>query len=160
MAPRSARIVNAAQVEQALLAAFEEWVEEDVNDKYWREQFFSKKWKYNNVTIRKNGDTAGPGPRAIVDLQNLYKSGIESLKLEIGRDGAEARWHWDAKNSSGEEYAWYVHEGEGPHSVTPRKWTDELSDEWLFGYSAIKRDLMDAIERHLNAVRPNRIPFQ
>ncbi len=146
----SARIIGTKQLEKALVEAFADWAENDVNNKYWRDEFFSNKWPYEGVTQRKNGETAGPGPRNIVDTEELYKSGVESFDLTINQNGVLATWHWNAKNSSGEEYAWYVHEGKGPHAATPRKWTDELSDEWLFGSSSIKRDLMDAIERHLN----------
>lgn len=146
----SARFVGTEQIEQALLAAFEEWASDDVNNEYWREEFFSRKWQYDGTTVRKNGETAGPGPRNIVDLENLYDSGVRSFRFERSADGAEAKWHWNATNSSGEEYAWFVHEGQGPHSRTARPWTDELASEWLFGMSEIKGDLMEAIDRHLN----------
>lgn len=146
-----ARIVGANLIENALIAAFEEWVEEDVNDDYWAEEFFQSKWPYDSITKRKNGDTVGPGPRDIVDTQALYDSGVESLKVTKRPTEVRADWHWNAKNSSGSEYAWYVHEGKGPHSVEPRKWTDELSDPGLFEGSMIKRKLLDRIDSSLNS---------
>lgn len=144
-----ARIVGANLIEAALVDAFRDWVEDDVNDEYWAQEFFQSKWPYDAVTKRKNGETVGPGPRDIVDTQELYDSGVESLKVTNGTTEVRADWHWNAKNSSGEEYAWYVHEGRGPHSVDPRKWTDELSDPGLFDGSMIKRKLMSRIASNL-----------
>jgi hypothetical protein len=145
-----ARIVGAKQLEQALLSAFEEWTREDVNERYWREKFEDKYRYPGPPTLRKNGEIARD-PRDILDTESLYESGVESYKFTRGATGAEANWHWDAKNSSGEEYAWFVHEGQGPYSRAPRRWTDELASEYLFETSEIKRDLMDALDRHLNA---------
>jgi len=146
----TARIIGAKQLEQALLAAFEEWTREDVNERHWREKFEDDYRYPGPPTLRKNGEIAG-NPRDILDTEALYESGVESYKFTRGATGAEANWHWDAKNSSGEEYAWFVHEGQGPHSRVPRPWTDELASEYLFETSAIKRDLMNALDRHLNA---------
>ena len=145
----SARIIGTKRLEQALVEAFADWAENDVNNSYWREKFEERYPYPGPVTARKAKPPAG-NPRDILDTEELYKSGVESFDLNTSPDGARADWHWNAKNSSGEEYAWFVHEGQGPHSRHPRAWTDELSDEWLFGSSSIKRDLMDAIERHLN----------
>ena len=145
-----ARIIGVKQLEQALLAAFEEWTREDVNERYWREKFEDDYRYPEPPTLRKNGEIAR-NPRDILDTEALYESGVESYKFTRGATGAEANWHWDAKNSSGEEYAWFVHEGQGPHSRAPRPWTDELASEYLFETSEIKRDLMDALDRHLNA---------
>lgn len=147
----TARILNVKSIENQLVEAFLEWAEDDVNGEYWAEQFFTNKWPYPSQTKRRNGETAGPGPRNIVDTQELYDSGVESMKLSKSSNGASADWHWNAKNSTGDEYAWYVHEGQGPHSLEPRRWTDELSSEYLFGNSRLKRQLMDKIQSKLNA---------
>jgi hypothetical protein len=145
----TARIINTRQVEQALLQAFEEWTKEDVNDKYWREKFEDRYPYPGPATNRKAKPPAG-NPRDILDTEALYESGVKSYSYEQGANGAKAEWHWNAENSSGIEYAWFVHEGQGPYSRAPRPWTDELASEWLFGMSDIKQDLIEAIDRHLN----------
>jgi len=143
-----ARIVGTKDVEAALVQAFKEWTE-DVNDIYWRERF-EKKYKYEGEsTTRKNGEVVGD-PRNILDTEALYESGVESYEYRSEVNGARADWHWDAKNSSGEEYAWFVHEGQGPYSREPRRWTDEMASEYLFETSNVKRDLMSKIESKLN----------
>jgi hypothetical protein len=145
----TARIIGVKQLEQALLNAFEEWTRDDVNGRYWKEKF-QEKYRYPGPpTIRKNGETVG-NPRDIIDTEALYDSGVKSYEYREGGAGAEANWHWDAKNASGDEYAWYVHEGQGPYSRAARPWTDEMASEYLFETSEIKRDLMMAIDRHLN----------
>lgn len=138
----SAKIVNVKALEQSILEAFAEWAEEDIDDKYMSEQFEDQnRWPYPPpVTVRKNGETAG-NPRNIYDTGALFRSGQETFKVDIDLQGAEASWHWNAKNSSGEEYAWFVHEGKGPHSRAPRPWTDELSIPFLFQGSEPHRDL-------------------
>jgi hypothetical protein len=143
-----ARIVGTKDVEAALVQAFKEWTE-DVNDTYWRERF-EKKYPYKGEpTTRKNGEVVG-NPRDILDTEALYESGVESYEYRSEVNGARADWHWDAKNGSGEEYAWFVHEGKGPYSREPRRWTDEMASEYLFETSNVKRDLMSKIESKLN----------
>lgn len=145
----TARFINMGSVEKALLSAFREWSENDVNDKYWREKF-EEPWPYPGPpTIRKSKPPAG-NPRDILDTEELYESGVRSYKYEAGPNGARADWHWDATNSSGEEYAWFVHEGQGPYARVARPWTDEMASEWLFEQSEIKRDLEQAVDRNLN----------
>ena len=142
----NARIINQAQLETAIVDAFEEWLDEDVNDKFFSEQFLTDKWQYPPPsTERKNGEIAG-NPRNIVDLGNLFRSGQESFNIVRGSTLIEGKWHWDAENSSGQEYAWYVHEGEGPYSRAPRPWTDEIAEPYLFASSDVKRDLEFRIE--------------
>jgi hypothetical protein len=142
----NARIINQAQIEAAIVDAFEEWLDEDVNDKFFSEQFLTDKWQYPPPsTQRKNGEIAG-NPRNIVDLGNLFRSGQESFGIVRGSTLIEGKWHWDAENSSGQEYAWYVHEGEGPYSRAPRPWTDEIAEPYLFASSDVKRDLEFRIE--------------
>lgn len=144
-----ARIVGGKSWERALLTAFQKWTEKDVNEQYWRERF-EDDYKYDGpITIRKAKPPAG-NPRDILDTEELYESGVNSYKYSADGDGASADWHWNAKNSSGEEYAWFVHEGKGPHSREPRRWTDELASEFLFEGSAIERRLMARIEKEVN----------
>jgi len=141
-----ARWVNGPQFEAEIVKAFEEWLDEDVNDKFFSEQFLTDKWEYpGETTIRQNGEPAGD-PRNIYDLGNLFRSGQESFSIVRGSTLIEGKWHWDAENSSGQEYAWYVHEGEGPYSRVPRRWTDEIADPYLFASSDVKRDLEFRIE--------------
>jgi len=121
----NAVIIGQSLIEKALIDAFETWAEEDINDAHWDDQFKEDKWQYDNETKRKNGDVV-TSPRDIYDLGELYESGVKSYKLQRFTDGAEANWHWDAKNSSGQEYAWYVHEGRGTN-VTARPFTDDIS---------------------------------
>jgi hypothetical protein len=134
-------LINPRLIEAALIKAFEDWADEDVNDKFFSEQFISRQWSYPGPeTIRKARGPAGD-PRDIYDTGALFKSGQESFTLQGGVNGVEANWHWDAKNSSGQEYAFYVHEGKGPHSRVPRKWTDDLVIPSLFEVSEAKADL-------------------
>lgn len=145
-----ARIVNTKGIEAALVAAFAEWAEDDVNGRYWREKF-EEPWPYpGEETRRRNGEIARD-PRDILDTEALYESGVESLRIETGANEVRASWHWDAKNASGQEYAWYVHEGRGPYARVGRPWTDEIADESQFAVSEIKRDLINAIDRHLSS---------
>lgn len=146
----TARIVGGASIEKALLNAFEQWVKEDVDEDYMTEQFFENKWPYPGPpTQRKSGTIAG-NPRDIVDTAALYESGKNSFRYQEGPNGASADWHWDAKNSSGEEYAWYVHEGQGPYARVARPWTDELAAPNLFDQSTIKQQLVSRIDSSLN----------
>ena len=81
------------------------------------EQFLTNKWQYPPpATKRKSGEIAG-NPRDIYDLGKLYESGKRSFSVTRDASEIQASWHWDAKNLSGEEYAWFVHEGEGPTAV-------------------------------------------
>ena len=136
-----AKIVNSKLIEAALVKAFEQWADEDVNDKFFSGQFIDRQWPYPGPeTIRKVGGAAGD-PRDIYDTGALFKSGQESFTLQANLDGASANWHWNATNSSDQEYAFYVHEGKGPHSRVPRKWTDDLVIPSLFEASEVKADL-------------------
>ena len=146
----TARIIGAKALEKALLSAFQQWTEEDVNGEYWRERF-EEKYKYaNRITVRKEKPPAG-NPRDILDTEELYDSGVKSYDFSLNSNGARADWHWNAKNSSEKEYAWYVHEAEeGPSEGYPRRWTDELASEYLFEGSEIKSRLMNRIDRSLN----------
>ena len=147
------RIVGGEQIEKALLQAFQQWTDEDVNGRYWREKFEDQYPYPGPVTIRKEKPPAGD-PRDILDTEALYESGVESYDYEEGQSMARASWHWDAKNSSGQEYAWFVHEGKGPASRAPRRWTDELASDYLFDQSDIKKDLMSNISTQLDKLAP------
>lgn len=120
-----ARIIGGENVEKILLKAFETWSSRDINNAHWEDQFKEEKWDYFGITRRKNGDVVGPNPRDIYDLGLLYKSGVESYKFEIEANGAVARWHWDAKNASGDEYGSYVHNG--TKLMDGRPFTDDIS---------------------------------
>ncbi len=145
----TARMVGGESWERALLIAFQKWTEKDVNEQYWREKF-EDEYKYEGpITIRKKKPPAG-NPRDILDTEELYKSGVKSYDYSADGDGARADWHWDAENSSDEQYAWFVHEGQGPHSREPRRWTDELASEYLFEGSEIERRLLNRIEKEIN----------
>ncbi len=145
----TARIIGGKALEKALLEAFRRWTEEDINGEYWRDKF-EEKYPYGGPpTLRKNGEIARD-PRNILDTEALYESGVESYRFSIDSAGAKADWNWDAKNSSGDAYAWFVHEGQGPYSREPRRWTDELASEFLFEDSEIKGRLMNRIDQGLN----------
>ena len=128
MAILGAEIVNGHVIENALIAAFETWVEEDINKRHWDEQFKNmSKWPYDlgdKPTVRKNGQTVD-SPRDIYDLGLLYKSGLKTVFEDTGAM-VTANWHWDAKNTKGKEYAWYVHEGIGSNT-TARPFTDDIA---------------------------------
>jgi hypothetical protein len=120
-----ARIVNQKLIEEALLNAFDKWAKEDINEAHWDDQFKDMgKWSWDGETRRKNGEVVD-SPRDIYDLGDLYKSGVKSFKPNRTSNGTEASWHWDATNSSGEEYAWYVHEG--TPKMEGRPFTDDIS---------------------------------
>lgn len=126
MAIVGAKIVNSHVIENALIAAFETWAKEDINEAHWDDQFKDMSlWKYDNETRRKNGEVVDT-PRDIYDLGNLYESGIKSFYTEKGGNAVTAYWHWDATNQSGGEYAIYVHEGLGTN-VEARPFTDDIA---------------------------------
>ena len=152
MAVAGARIIGGDNIERALVDAFETWASEDINDAHWQDQFKEEKWKYDGVTERKNGLVV-TSPRDIYDIGELYKSGVDSFRLTKGANGAQASWHWDATNNSGNEYAWYVHEGIGSNA-TARPFTDDISIAASFFRKAVGKALKlrtaQALER-LNA---------
>jgi len=133
MAIAGARIIGAKQIEQALLQAFEQWTKEDINNRFWESEFRRTDWPYESTnegpTIRKNPTAfikeAG-NPRDIYDYGDLMESGIKSYKYESSTYGGVARWHWDATNNKGDEYAFYVHEG--TRRTDGRPFTDRISD--------------------------------
>jgi hypothetical protein len=136
MAIVGAKLINPESIENALIQAFETWVKEDINKKHWDEQFKNmSRWDYDlgawdyelggKPTVRKNGEVVDT-PRDIYDLGLLYKSGIASSVVENTGTMVTANWHWDAKNTSGQEYATYVHDGRGSNT-TARPFTDDIS---------------------------------
>ena len=144
----NAVIIGQSLIEKALIDAFETWTEEDINDAHWEDQFKEDKWQYDNETKRKNGDVV-TSPRDIYDLGELYESGVKSYRFQRSTDGAEANWHWDAKNSSGQEYAWYVHKGEGTN-VTARPFTDDISIPSSFFFKAPGKALKRRVTQYLD----------
>jgi len=151
MALVSASFSGWERLEKALLDAFEEWAVEDINKAHWDDQFKTEKWKHSPLTIRANGEKA-ESPRDIYDLGNLYQSGIDSLKIERMSSAIEANWHWDAKNRSGQEYAWYVHEGWGTNDPYPRKFTDDISIAASFFRKAPGKALKLRVSQHLATI--------
>ena len=152
MAVVGVKLIGQNLIEQALIDAFELWASEDINDAHWQDQFQEEKWKYDGATERKNGLVV-TSPRDIYDIGELYRSGVDSFRFAKDSSGAQASWHWDATNSSGNEYAWYVHEGIGSN-VTARPFTDDISIPSSFFRKAPGRALQlrtaQALER-LNA---------
>ena len=126
MAILGGKIINGHLIENALVAAFETWAKQDINNDHWRQQFQDmSRWDYFNETKRKNGEIVDT-PRDIYDLGYLYESGVKSFFAEREGSAVTAYWHWDAKNTSGEEYAWYVHEGLGTNTMS-RPFTDDIA---------------------------------
>lgn len=126
-----ARIIGAQQIEQALLNAFEQWTEQDINGQFWESEFRRTDWPYNREekTARENPSafiTEAGNPRDIYDYGNLMESGIKNYDFQSSSDGAIASWYWDAKNDKGDEYASYVHEG--TKRMPGRPFTDRISD--------------------------------
>ena len=154
MAVAGARIIGGDNFEKALKKAFQRWTEEDINGAFWDDQFKEEKWKHSPLTVRRNGDTAG-NPRDIYDLGKLYQSGVDSYKYDLSSRAAGAHWHWDAKNSSGEEYAVYVHEGWGTNDPYPRPFTDDVSDMAFSFRKPIGKALLLRIEAALTGLNAN-----
>jgi len=141
-------IINADKLVQKLEKAFETWARFEVND-YFRDQFLEDKWGYPGETQRKSGELAR-NPRNIFDLGNLYRSGRDSFKITQGASDITASWDWDAKNSSGRAYAWYVHEGLSTN-LAPRQWTDVFQERNLFIDSNVSKELRSRIRAAFRA---------
>jgi hypothetical protein len=135
-------ILNSKLLETKLAKAFEIWAQFDAND-YFRSQFIEDKWSYPGETERKSGELARD-PRNIFDLGDLYRSGRDSFKITQGSMDVTASWDWDAKNSSGRGYAWYVHEGLSTN-LAPRQWTDVFQQQDLFSQSSVSKELRSRI---------------
>ena len=134
--------INSRAIEAKLVKAFETWTRFDVND-YFRDQFLEDKWPYDGETERKNGEIV-TSPRNIFDLGDLYRSGRDSFTITQGGKDITASWDWDAKNSSGRGYAWYVHEGLSTN-LSPRQWTDIFQQNDLFNRSNVSKALRSRI---------------
>lgn len=148
------RIIGQKSLENALISAFETWLDEDINGAHWNDQFTDEKWKHSPLTRRENGDIVG-SPRDIYDLGALYESGIRSFKLVKSSNLVEASWHWDAKNRSGEEYAWYVHEGKGTNNPYARPFTDDISIPATFNRKGPGRALKLRLTTALSQLNAN-----
>tara|TARA_R110000868_G_scaffold271158_1_gene530623 strand:+ start:258 stop:713 length:456 start_codon:yes stop_codon:yes gene_type:complete len=121
-----ATLRNQQVIADSLIKAFALWASEDINESHWDDQFKNMSlWDYDNETRRKNGEVVS-SPRDIYDLGKLYQSGVDSFALQSGGGLITAKWHWDAKNASGREYAGYVHDGTGTNR-TARPFTDDIS---------------------------------
>lgn len=138
-------IVNGKLLERQLVEAFAEWAEEDINNAYWDDQFKADIWSYPDETKRKNGEIVS-SPRDIYDLGALYDSGRESFSVNLGGISPSASWTWDAVNSSGRAYAWYVHEGLSTNQA-PRPWTDDFQIRAKFEASVVSRALRNRIRQ-------------
>ena len=140
-------LINPGNIENKLIKAFETWTRFDVND-YFRDQVLEDRWNYDGETKRKSGEVA-TSPRNIFDLGDLYRSGRDSFSISQGGVDITASWDWDAKNSSGRGYAWYVHEGLSTN-LSPRQWTDVFQQRDLFGSSQVSKDLKMRIRTALS----------
>jgi hypothetical protein len=148
MAVTGARIIGIEQIEKALIQAFEQWTETDINANFWEEQFTTTKWNYDGTTTRAN-------PRAFIrEASSPRESGVKSYKFESSVNAASASWHWDATNRSGQEYAWYVHEGEGTNT-TARGFTDKVSDMKFSFRDNIGKALLSRVQTELSALNAN-----
>jgi len=142
---------NPERLTNALAQAFQAWAEDDINGAYWDDQFRDMGlWQYDRETRRKNGEIVG-SPRDIYDTGALYESGIESLRINSSSNEISANWNWNARNSSGQAYARYVHEGEGTNYGNPRPWTDELVFPQKFDNSVVKKALLNKIKTALRS---------
>jgi len=139
--------INPDRIVNKLANAFEAWANEEVND-YFRDQFIEDKWPYDGNTLRKSGEQVG-SPRNIFDLGDLYRSGRNNFSITQGGVDITASWNWNAKNSSGRAYAWYVHEGLGTN-LAPRQWTDIFQEQTLFDRSPLSKELKMRIRNALN----------
>jgi hypothetical protein len=120
---QNARLVGGKVLEQAIVKAFKQWAETDIDEDHWDAQFRDMdRWDWPNETKRRSGAIVD-SPRDIYDLGDLYRS--KKFSLTTQGDRAEASWYWDATNSSGVEYAWYVHEG--TRFMDGRPFTDDIS---------------------------------
>lgn len=151
MAIVGATLVNARAIENALMTAFEQWAEQDINDKHWKKQFLDMSrwdWEFkgeNRVTIRENPEkNPVTTPRDIDDWGALYESGKNSYAF---RDGM-ASWHWDAKNSSGKEYASAVHYG--TKFMDGRPFTDDIAIKASFFFKEPGKDLETRVQSALD----------
>jgi hypothetical protein len=145
MAVAGARFSGGEGIERALIKAFEQWTKEDIDDKFWKAQFIDRRWRYDGVTIRKNKDTVGPDPRDIYDLGLLYES--TSYSYSSSSEAAEAQWNWGATNSSGDEYASYVHDG--TKFMPGRPFTNDVSDVAFSFRRPIGRALLSRVQTAL-----------
>lgn len=133
------QFINPENIVNKLEQAFRAWAIEDLDDGFFEDQFKDDKWQYPGFTRRKSGESAGT-IRNIYDLGELYQSGKESFKITQGTNDITASWNWDAKNSSGNAYAWYVHEGIGTN-LEPRPWTDDVYVPAKFQASVVSKAL-------------------
>jgi hypothetical protein len=117
------RFVNPGRIVAALSHAFEKWATEDIDDAHWDDQFRDMdRWDWSGETRRKNGEVVD-SPRDIYDLGALYRSKEYTIIQTTNR--AQAKWRWTATNSSGQEYAYYVHYGTGATDARP--FTDDIA---------------------------------
>ena len=120
-----ATLRNQQAITDALSKAFALWAAEDINETHWKQQFQEmSRWDYDGGTQRDKAYVTSP--RDIYDLGHLYQSGVDSFTLQENGGLITAKWHWDAKNESGREYATYVHNGTGTNK-TARPFTDDVS---------------------------------
>jgi hypothetical protein len=140
-------INNADKLVAKLEKAFETWARFEVND-YFRDQFLEDKWPYPGETERKNGEIA-ESPRNIFDLGDLYRSGRDGFNVQQSANSVDALWDWNARNSSGRPYAWYVHEGLSTN-LAPRQWTDIFQERSLFESSNVSKELKSRIRAAFN----------
>lgn len=145
------RLINAQKLVNAIANAFENWATEDIDDAHWDDQFRDMdRWDWSGETRRKNGEIVD-SPRDIYDLGNLYRSKQYSLVKTV--NGIEAKWSWNATNNSGQEYAYYVHEGTAKTDARP--FTDDISIPSSFKRKAPGRALIDQMQASLDLLNAN-----
>lgn len=140
-----AKVVNGKSLEAKIIKAFRTWTTEDINGAYWDDQFMEDKWDYPGETRRKNGELATEPKRNIYDLGTLYESGINSFSdIQVTGTGAYASWNWNARNTSGNYYAYYVHEGLSTN-LKARRWTEEFVNPALFNVGVLRKALVNRL---------------
>jgi hypothetical protein len=151
MTTAASRIINQSKLVTALANAFETWAKEDIDDAHWDDQFKDmSRWRWFGETRRRNGETV-ESPRDIYDLGTLHESREYSFSKNSSK--AEASWHWGAVNSSGQEYAYYVHYG--TKFTRARPFTNDIAIASSFLRKAPGMALVRQMQAALNSLHAN-----
>jgi len=146
------KIINQHKLVAALADAFENWAQEDIDKDHWDYQFKNmSRWDdWPGETRRKNGELVD-SPRDIYDLGDLHKSKEYTFSRTSAK--AEAGWHWGAVNSSGQEYAFYVHYG--TRKMKDRPFTDDIAIASSFLEKAPGMALVRRMQASVNSLHAN-----